>query len=42
MKCKICNSNMYEFLMDKFICPNSKCEKHNIIQVFNEDGDPID
>jgi len=42
MNCKFCNSEMYEFLMDKFICPNDKCAKHNIIQVFNEDGDPID
>ena len=42
MNCKYCNSGMYEFVMDKFICPNEKCEKHNLIQTFNEDNDEID
>jgi len=31
---------MFEFLIDKFICPNDKCEKYNIIQ--NGEEDPID
>jgi len=31
---------MVEFLIDKFICVNEKCEKHNIIQ--NSDSEPID
>ena len=42
MNCKICNTELFEFLMDKFICANDRCPKHNIIQVFDEEGDPID
>jgi len=40
MKCKYCNSDCMEFLIDKFVCINDKCEKMNII--FDVDGDDID
>lgn len=40
MNCNYCNSQMVEFLIDKFICVNEKCEKVNIIQ--NGDHDSID
>ena len=42
MKCKYCNSEMVEFLIDKFICINDRCEKANLIQAYNEDNEEID
>ncbi len=33
---------MFEFLIDKFICINDNCEKMNLIQAYDKDGDPID
>ena len=40
MNCNYCNSQMVEFLIDKFICINEKCDHMNLIQ--DIDGDPID
>ena len=42
MNCKFCDLPMFEFLIDRWICTNKKCEKFNLIQELNSDGDPID